>query len=92
MTGLRTAGRTHLYRRARAAQLPVFAVTPDRNSVITRAYATGKYSQKEIAQAFILHYATVSRIVKPKVLYLPMIKLKTMMNVALHDLTPRLHF
>jgi transposase len=41
---------------------------PDRNSAITEAYATGRYSQKEIAQAFNLHYATVSRIVKPKVL------------------------
>lgn len=57
-----------LHRRARAAPLSVFAVMPDRNSAITKAYATGRYSQKEIAQAFNLHYATVSRIVKSKVL------------------------
>ena len=53
-----------LQRRARAAPLPVFAAMPDRNRAIVKAYATGKYSQKEIASAFDLHYASVSRIVK----------------------------
>ena len=57
-----------LHRRARAAPLAVFAAMPDRNSAITKAYATGRFSQKEIAQAFNLHYATVSRIIKPRVL------------------------
>ena len=57
-----------LHRRARAAPLSVFAAMPDRNSAVTKAYATGRYSQKEIAEAFDIHYATVSRIVKTKVL------------------------
>ena len=30
------------------------------------AYFAGRYSQKEIAQALDVHYATVSRIVKTK--------------------------
>ena len=55
-----------LQRRARVAPLSVFAAMPDRNSAIVTAYATGRYSQKEIAQAFDIHYATVSRIVKAK--------------------------
>ena len=54
-----------LQRRARAAPLATFVVMPNRNEAITEAYATGKYSQKEIAQVFGIHYATVSRIVKP---------------------------
>ena len=37
---------------------------PERNTAIVKAYATGRYSQKQIAQAFDIHYATVSRIVK----------------------------
>ena len=53
-----------LQRRARVAPLSVFAAMPDRNSAIAKAYATGRYSQKEIAAAFDLHYASVSRIVK----------------------------
>ena len=53
-----------LQRRARVAPLSVFAAMPDRNSAIVKAYATGRYSQKEIAAAFDLHYASVSRIVK----------------------------
>lgn len=52
------------YRRARVTPLSVFAAMPDRNNAIAKAYATGRYSQKEIAQAFDIHYATVSRIVK----------------------------
>ena len=39
---------------------------PDRNIAIVKAYATGRCSQKEIADAFDIHYATVSRIVKTK--------------------------
>jgi putative transposase len=39
---------------------------PARNPAIVQAYATGCYSMKEIAQAFGVHYATVSRIVKKK--------------------------
>ena len=57
-----------LQRRARVAPLSVFAAMPDRNSAIVKAYATGRYSQKEIAAAFDIHYATVSRIVKTKAL------------------------
>ena len=53
-----------LQRRARVAPLSVFAAMPDRNRAIVKAYATGRYSQKEIASAFDLHYASVSRIVK----------------------------
>ena len=53
-----------LQRRARVAPLSVFAAMPDRNSAIAKAYATGRYSQKEIAAAFDLHYASVSRSVK----------------------------
>ena len=52
-----------LQRRVRAAPLAVFAAMPDRNSAIIQAYATGRYSQKEIASVFGVHYATVSRIV-----------------------------
>ena len=39
---------------------------PERNSAIVKAHATGSYSQKEIASAFDIYYATVSRIVKVK--------------------------
>ena len=53
-----------LQRRTRAAPLSVFAAIPDRNDAIAKAYAAGKYSQKKIAQAFDIHYATVSRSVK----------------------------
>ena len=55
-----------LQRRARVPPLEVFAAMPDRNSAISKAYASGRYSQKEIASAFEIHYATVSRIVKVK--------------------------
>ncbi len=53
-----------LQRRAHAAPLSAFTAMPERNSAIAQAYATGRYSQKEIAGAFDIHYATVSRIVK----------------------------
>ena len=55
-----------LQRRAKAAPLSVFAAMPMRNDAIMQAYATGRYSQKEIAIAFGLHYASVSRIIKSK--------------------------
>ena len=52
-----------LQRRASALPLTRFAAVPVRNPAIVQAYATGCYSMKEIAQAFDIHYATVSRIV-----------------------------
>ena len=56
-----------LQRRARAAPLATFLAIPNRNEAVAKAYGTGGYSQKEIAQVFGIHYATVSRIVKPAV-------------------------
>ena len=56
-----------LQRQARAAPLETFVAMPNRNEAIAKAYATGRYSQKEIALVFGIHYATVSRIVKPAV-------------------------
>ena len=53
-----------LQRRAKAPPLALFAGMTDRNTAIAQAHATGCYSMKEIAQAFDIHYATVSRIVK----------------------------
>ena len=53
-----------IQRRAWVAPLSVFAAMPDRNDAIAKVYATGRYSQKEIAQAFDIHYATV-RAVSP---------------------------
>ncbi len=53
-----------LQRRAAAAPLAHFTAMQDRNAAITLAFQTGCYSLKEIGQAFGLHYATVSRIVK----------------------------
>lgn len=55
-----------LQRRARVAPLSSFTAMPERNTAIKLAYATGRYSQKEIAGAFNVHYATVSRVVKVK--------------------------
>ena len=55
-----------LQRRASAPPLTEFAAMPARNPAIVQAYATGCYSMKEIAQAFDVHSATVSRIVKWK--------------------------
>ena len=51
-------------RRVGAPPLAVFVAMPDRNLAITQAYATGVYSLKDIADAFGLHYATISRVVK----------------------------
>lgn len=56
-----------LQRQASAAPLATFVAMPNRNEAIAKAYATGRYSQKEIAQVFGVHNATVSRIVKPAV-------------------------
>lgn len=53
-----------LQRRAAAAPLAHFTAMPDRNAAIAQAFQTGCYSLKEIGQAFGLHYATVSRIIK----------------------------
>ena len=53
-----------LQRRASAPPLARFAAMPARNPDIVQAYATGCYSMKEIAQAFDIHYATVSRALK----------------------------
>ena len=53
-----------LQRRAKTQPLAVFVAMTDRNTAIAQAYATGCYSMKVIAQAFEIHYATVSRIVK----------------------------
>jgi REP element-mobilizing transposase RayT len=53
-----------LQRRASAPPLAQFVALPARNPAIVQAYATGCYSMKEVAHAFDIHYATVSRIVK----------------------------
>jgi len=51
-------------RRATAPPLAHFVALPERNSAMAQAYATGCYSLKDIGQAFGLHYATVSRLVR----------------------------
>ena len=51
-------------RRAAAPPLAYFVALPVRNGAMAQAYATGCYSFKEIGQAFGLHYATVSRLVR----------------------------
>lgn len=53
-----------LQRRSSAPPLSYFSALPERNSAIAQAYATGCYSLKDIGQAFGLHYATVSRLVR----------------------------
>jgi hypothetical protein len=53
-----------IQRRATAQPLAQFVAIPQRNSAVAQAHATGCYSLKQIAQAFDLHYATISRIVK----------------------------
>ena len=58
---------TRLQRQTRAAPLATFLAMPTRNEAIAKTYATGRFNQKEIAQVFGIHYATVSRIVKPAV-------------------------
>ena len=49
-----------IQRRARTAPLATFVAMPTRNEAVVKAYATGRYSEKEIAQVFGIHYATVS--------------------------------
>ena len=53
-----------LQRRTSAPPLAWLAAMPERNTAIVRGYATGCYTLKEVALAFEIHYATVSRIVK----------------------------
>jgi putative transposase len=53
-----------LQRRALAPPLTRFAAMPERDPAIVQAYATGCHSMKEIADAFDIHYATVSRVLK----------------------------
>lgn len=54
----------HAQRRAAAPALTHFVKQPEHNSAMAQAYASGCYSLKEIGQAFGLHYATVSRVVR----------------------------
>ena len=51
-------------RRVNAPPLAHFTAQAERNSSMAQAYATGCYSLKEIASAFGVHYATVSRAVR----------------------------
>lgn len=51
-------------RRVGAPPLEHFSAMPDRNQAMARAYATGCYTLKQIAEAFGVHYATVSRAVR----------------------------
>ena len=53
-----------LQRRKSATPLAQFAAMPERTTAIVQTFATGCYGMTEIAQAFEIHYATVSRIVK----------------------------
>ena len=53
----------------RPQALPVsqyVAAYPDRNEGMAQAYATGDYTLAQVAQAFSVHYATVSRAVSGK--------------------------
>jgi putative transposase len=56
-----------IQRRAHAQPLAYFVALPERNQAIAQAHATGCYSLKAIADAFGLHYATISRVVKAAV-------------------------
>ena len=67
-----------LQRQASAAPLATFVAMPNRNEAIAKAYAAGRYSQKEIARVFGIHYAKESRIVKPAVKLLGVKKDKRM--------------
>jgi putative transposase len=53
-----------LHRRLAAPPLVQFAAMPLRSEAMALAYATGSYSLKAIAQAFNVHYSTVSRALK----------------------------
>ena len=43
------------------------AAYPDRNEGMAQAYATGDYTLAQVAQAFGVHYATVSRAVSGEI-------------------------
>jgi hypothetical protein len=51
-------------RRKSAPPLARLAAMPNHNIAIVQAFVTGCYGMTEIVQAFEIHYATVSRIVK----------------------------
>ena len=52
-------------RQPRAGPLHAFRDgTPDRHQAMARAYRPGAYTMKEIAEAFGVHYMTVSRAVR----------------------------
>ena len=53
-----------IQRRAAAQPLAYYTAQPNRNAAIAQAHASGCYSLKDIGQAFSLHYASVSRIIK----------------------------
>ena len=53
-----------LQRRTSAPSLARFAAMPERTTAIVQVCVTGCYGMTEIAQAFEIHYATVSWIVK----------------------------
>ena len=56
-------------RRAPAASLQAIARKhPDRNKAICKAYATGAYSYREIAEYYGVHLATVGRIIREQML------------------------
>jgi REP element-mobilizing transposase RayT len=57
---------THLQRRPKALPLAHYASLPERDQAMRQAYATGRYRQREIAQAFGVHHATVSRVVRTR--------------------------
>jgi hypothetical protein len=51
-------------RRPQAPALADFCALADRHDAMCKAHATGAYTLKDIAQAFGVHYSTVSRAVK----------------------------
>ena len=62
--GYRPDPSTEVPRAERAhTSLAAFARTGSRNEAIRAAYASGFYTQREIATHFRLHYTTVSRII-----------------------------
>ncbi len=55
----------HAQRRGPAPSIEsIAAKCPDRNKAIAKAYATGAYSYREIAEYFELHLATIGRVVR----------------------------
>jgi len=56
-------------RRSPATSLQAIArKSPDRNAAICKAYATGAYSYREIAEYFGIHLATVGRVIRQQML------------------------